>query len=162
MRRIPDETPAHGPNSVEPRNEPEQLESHAEQQATADSTDLIRCLRCRVQRMSKEKIHFDQRPDESFQLDICRKCQMIWFDGGELAKFQLDYESSIKAIDQLERQKLAQSLSGDRKEQLEERIATMPMASECTRSAPRKSLALDRSWRSPDYCLGTAATQLFR
>ena len=79
--------------------------------------------------MSKEKIHFDQRPDESFQLDICRKCQMIWFDGGELAKFQLDYESSIKAIDQLERQKLAQSLSGDRKEQLEERIATIPMAS---------------------------------
>ena len=107
----------------------EQLEHHAEKQATADSTGLIRCPRCRVQRMNKEKIQFDQRPEESFQLDVCRKCQMIWFDGGELAKLQLDYESSIKAIDQMERQQLAQSLSEDRKEQLEERIAAMPMAS---------------------------------
>jgi len=107
----------------------EQLEHHAEKRATADSTGLIRCPRCRVQRMNKEKIQFDQRPEESFQLDVCRKCQMIWFDGGELAKLQLDYESSIKAIDQMERQQLARSLSEDRKEQLEERIAAMPMAS---------------------------------
>ncbi|MEE3369688.1 MAG: zf-TFIIB domain-containing protein [Planctomycetota bacterium] len=107
----------------------EELEGHAEKRATADTTDLIRCPRCHGQRMNKEKVQFDLRPDESFQLDICRQCQVIWFDGGELAKLQLDYESSIKAIDQLERQQLAQSLSGERKEQLEQRIAALPMAS---------------------------------
>ena len=107
----------------------EQLESHAADRAAADRTDLMRCPRCRVQRMNKQKILFDKRPDESFQIDVCSKCQMVWFDGGELAKFQLDYESSAKAIDQLERQQLAQSLDGERKEELEQRIAAMPMAS---------------------------------
>ena len=103
-----------------------ELESHATARAAEDRTDLIRCPRCRVQRMNKQRIHFDERPDESFMIDICGKCQMVWFDGGELAKLQIDHESSIKAIDQLERQQLAQNLGSERKQELEQRIAALP------------------------------------
>lgn len=78
---------------------PEQLKSQVENQSTLDSHELVKCPKCLVNRMEKRKL--DKQSEDSYTVDICGDCQVVWFDGGELARMQLDYESSQVAIKQL-------------------------------------------------------------
>ena len=92
----------------------EKLTREADRHIASDTTDHLDCPRCK-KRMTKQKVFFDERPDESFKLDMCDGCKLIWFDGGELARYQMDYESSEQAVQQLMRtQRLSEMNKNDR------------------------------------------------
>ena len=103
-----------------------ELETEAQQERQPDQQERLRCPKCLANKMSKEKILFDEHPEESFTIDVCRQCSVIWFDGGELARLQLDYEASLKAIDELEFQQQWEDKTEVEKEQVQEQFAALP------------------------------------
>ncbi len=89
--------------------------------------------------MKKEKIPLSRLGGEPFFIDVCQKCRMVWFNGGELAKLQLDYEMSDQAIEELDHQlRLAQrtpeeapsapQVGSDREHNCEQGISTSKRA----------------------------------
>ncbi len=100
------------------------LEQEVSQEQQPDNPKLIRCPRCRVERMRKERIRVE--PEGEFLLDACRKCSHVWFDGGELARFQLDHEQSQQARESAEMQQRVASRTPEQQEALETRIANLP------------------------------------
>ncbi len=69
----------------------QQLEEQASSEQQPDTTDRIRCPRCRAVKMKKKAVQLE---DQEMLLDCCPKCDHVWFDGGELSKWQADYEHS--------------------------------------------------------------------
>jgi len=100
----------------------EQLFVEYRQEDREDTQEKIRCPRCR-NRMRKQLV---RHVAEQFTIDSCRECQLSWFDGGELARIQLIYESSAAARDSIELQYQARNMSDERRRQLEEDIANLP------------------------------------
>lgn len=103
----------------------EKLTREADRHIASDTTDHLRCPRCK-NRMTKQKVFFDERPDESFNLDMCDGCKLIWFDGGELARYQMDYESSEQAVQQLLRTQRTAEMSEDDRQDLDRNISRLP------------------------------------
>jgi len=52
----------------------------------------IRCPKCHLT-MNKQKLKFQSI---EIEIDECKSCSLLWFDGGELALAQLGYEASLK------------------------------------------------------------------
>jgi Zn-finger nucleic acid-binding protein len=90
-------------------------------EAQEDSGELIRCPRCRG-RMKKEWL----KEPAAFHIDSCAGCQLIWFDGGELARLQLSHEISARGQDAAEMQRRHRQMTPQQREQLERDLANLP------------------------------------
>jgi len=103
-------------------NEALKAEAGAEQRE--DTQARLLCPKCRADRMMKERVRVSE--DETFHLDVCPKCKHVWLDGGELARLQLKFEQSAKAVEAFARQERLQNLDdGDRKA-LDKQINELP------------------------------------
>jgi len=77
-----------------------QLERHAAS-AGPDSSRVLHCPRCladmdKVWALDDIPPGFKSPTIGEFYVDHCKRCELTWFDGGELAKFQLSYQRSAK------------------------------------------------------------------
>ena len=99
---------------------PEALHEEVRTEQAPDSRDQLRCPKCLAEVMRKERVRVSD--EQSFHLDVCRKCDNVWLDGGELARLQIKFEQSAKALDAFAHQERIESLSGDERTELEERI----------------------------------------
>jgi Zn-finger nucleic acid-binding protein len=104
----------------------EALEEEASGEQRPDSSAVVPCPKCLGRNMTKRKIRIRQPIGESFSVDVCRHCRVIWFDGGELARLQLDYEQRPKAADELSAQQRRRDRTAEERKQLEELLAALP------------------------------------
>ncbi|MCA9114731.1 MAG: zf-TFIIB domain-containing protein [Planctomycetaceae bacterium] len=103
---------------------PEILLDEAKTQLLADTRKTIRCPTCR-DLMRKESIPGAAQ----FKLDVCHRCDLIWFDGGELALFQLAWEASPQGQESAKMQERHQNMSDEERAQLEADIDALPRSS---------------------------------
>lgn len=102
------------------------LEHEAESEAMPDTEGRLRCPKC-FRYMVKANVHLDDDDrNDSFQIDICHDCDSIWFDGGELARLQLEFEHSAQAVEAWRLRKLAGQRTPAEEKHLEEEIAHAP------------------------------------
>jgi Zn-finger nucleic acid-binding protein len=100
----------------------EELEADVESRSGGDSTEDVRCPKCLARDMKKQRV---PAGDESFHVDVCEKCGVVWFEGGELARMQLQYEASAKGVESLARQQRAAGLdAGDN--EFQRNLAALP------------------------------------
>ena len=66
-----------------------------------DSLNSADCPKC-GQQMRKQPMGSTKRDDDRFWVDACKTCELLWFNGGELAQLQLNYESSSIADERSE------------------------------------------------------------
>jgi len=102
---------------------PEELEFDAESRSGADSTEDVRCPKCLARDMKKQRV---SAGDESFHVDLCEACDVVWFEGGELARMQLQYESTAQGVETLARQQRAAGLDTDDDDEFERNLAALP------------------------------------
>lgn len=102
---------------------PESLQQEVQTQQQRDSTEQIKCPKCRVDRMKKQKVRLDD--ENSFLLDVCPRCHHTWFDGGELARLQMKYEQSAKAVDEFARQSRLEQMPEEQRKQLDREIESL-------------------------------------
>ncbi len=83
-------------SAIERRREKnaEDLMQEAAPAKLKDNQEALRCPRCRG-RMMKE---FAKSPAE-FHIDTCERCDVVWFDAGELALIQLTFEATAAGQD---------------------------------------------------------------
>ena len=86
-----------------------------------DTADRLRCPRC-MSLMQKEKLN----ANSSFYIDHCRRCELIWFDAGELAKMQLEYEFSEQGMEAERFQERHRNMTEEEKQLFAERLANLP------------------------------------
>jgi len=103
-------------------------EAELKQEANAfsgDSTERIRCPRCNVY-MRKEAL--DVPLIEGLHQDVCDHCQVVWFDGGELAMVQLVYEQTgeFRNVDELRQRMRELEADPERKAAFERTLAELP------------------------------------
>jgi len=98
-----------------------QLQDEALAEKRDDTNDPLKCPRCRGA-MRKE---FIEEP-ASFFIDTCRACELVWFDGGELARLQLSYEISPKGREAAEYQRRMREMTVEQREQFERNLALLP------------------------------------
>jgi Zn-finger nucleic acid-binding protein len=109
----------------------EELQSEVEiGSSTEDTREKVRCPRCRGEGGSPAMDKMESRKLEStaelFLIDVCKSCRLAWFNGGELARLQLAYESTPKAIAELQMQLQAESRTEEEEEELREDLAQLP------------------------------------
>jgi Zn-finger nucleic acid-binding protein len=117
---------------------PEALRQEALLEAAPDSADVLRCPRCRRQ-MAKEFL----RGTDSFHIDKCRECQLIWFDGGELAKWQLAYEATDQGQEAATLRKRHEQMDPAAKREFEENLARLPES-----ESPLEAAVGEAFWQS--------------
>ena len=98
-----------------------ELMQEAEAEAAQDSEERLRCPDCKA-RMRKKSL---PQPAQ-FKLDVCEACELVWFDGGELAAIQLYYENSAKGRQQAQYQKRMASLTPSDQDRLQKQIDKLP------------------------------------
>jgi len=103
------------------RRSTDELEQEAVAENRGDSEQKIRCPRCR-KKMRKE---FLKEP-ASFHTDTCVNCQLIWFDGGELARLQLRHEIRPQAREAAELERRHREMSPERRAEFERNLAKLP------------------------------------
>ena len=86
-----------------------------------DSVDTLRCPRCR-QPMNKEL----WKGAATFHIDKCRTCELVWFDAGELARCQLDYEATPRAQESSRLQTRHREMTPQEQRQFEQNLARLP------------------------------------
>lgn len=89
-----------------------------------DVHEAIRCPKCLERRMEKHRIPV--KDGEDIHLDVCPACNVVWFDGGELAHMQLQYEQSDEAIRAQARRHRAEGLDSDGNDEFERNLAALP------------------------------------
>ncbi len=99
----------------------EGLMKEVREESGDDSVGLLRCPRCRRE-MEKEELP----APADFHLDRCESCELIWLDGGELAKVQLFYENSPAGRARAEERERWASMSDDKRAEVEARIDNLP------------------------------------
>ena len=112
---------------------PDALRDEARNEKAEDTAEQIRCPKCRVNRMRKERVRVTA--DESFFLDVCRECNQVWFDGGELAKLQMEFEQSAKAVEEFALKERLESRTDRERAEFEERVAQLPDSPSALRAA---------------------------
>ena len=117
---------------------PETLQAEVAAQSHPDAQSNIRCPKCRGRQMSKERVPVDT--DNEFFLDVCRDCNVVWFDGGELARLQIQYESSMKAIEAYAFQQKAQKRTEEQEEEFQRNLAALPKRNNWLESLFQESL----------------------
>lgn len=101
---------------------PEELEQKVMLERAEDSQRLVKCPRCGGLMRKQNKA----RPVR-FQIDLCRKCDVLWLDGGELALLQLHYESSPQAQETREMQRRWEEMPEERKRAFVENVRKLPL-----------------------------------
>jgi len=99
----------------------EELKQETLAESRADTEQRVRCPRCRVY-MKKEFL----KDPASFHIDTCASCELIWFDGGELARLQLAHEITPQAREAAEFQRRLREMSPEQRAQFEENLANLP------------------------------------
>ena len=99
----------------------EDLEQEALIDAHGDSVEGLRCPRCR--RSMDQELWEGASP---FHIDKCRDCEFIWFDAGELARSQLDYEATPRSQEALRFQERHRQMTPEEKRQFEQDLARLP------------------------------------
>ena len=93
----------------------------SETQVMADTVEPVKCPKCRITMQKKYAPH-----GLEFSIDLCRSCNLIWLDAGELESIQLAYEASPAGQDNLRRRQDMENMSAERKMQLQEGIDKAP------------------------------------
>ncbi len=86
-----------------------------------DSKDRLRCPRCKGW---MQKQSWAEHP--SFHLDVCQNCDFVWFDTGELARLQLDFELSDRGQEAARFQDRLKNMTPAEKEEFESALAELP------------------------------------
>ena len=104
----------------------DELRAEASADFRASSSATLKCPRCHMP-MRKQAADL---PVLDLQTDICRSCQLVWLDGGELALLQLGYQVKSRFIDAQEFRRRMRELeaSPERKARFEEDLAKLPEA----------------------------------
>ena len=100
----------------------EELEQKVLLDRGEDSKRMVRCPRCGGGMRKQNKA----RPVR-FQIDYCRRCDVLWLDGGELELLQLHYESSLQAAETREMQRRWLEMSDERKREFVENLQKLPL-----------------------------------
>ena len=110
----------------------------------ADSEHPLRCPRCR-RKMEKRFL----ADPALFHLDTCHRCELVWFDGGELARLQLSHEISPRGKDAAELQRRWREMPPERREEFEQNLARLPVDDTAPFSVFEETLAgaLLHRWR---------------
>jgi len=97
-----------------PQNE---LKSEVTTEFDASTLTPVKCPQCHIT-MRKRLIKL---PMLKLHSDVCKHCELVWLDGGELALAQLGYEASVGFIDGQEMKRRAEALrsSPERKAEFE-------------------------------------------
>lgn len=103
----------------------EELQEQAESVGDDDTHKKIDCPRCRAVPMDKLKSRQLEPSAELFMIDVCKPCRLAWFNGGELARLQLAYESTPKALAELQMQLEAESRTEEEEAELQENLARL-------------------------------------
>ena len=99
----------------------EELVREAKEERQADSQEVRLCPRCH-QRMQKRALP----APASCRVDVCESCRMVWFDGGELARLQLWYESTAKGRDEAALRERLKGMSPQRRAEFERNLKKLP------------------------------------
>jgi Zn-finger nucleic acid-binding protein len=82
-----------------------ELITEYKKEKSADNKTVIECSKCGVNMKKvsalKGKSENMRGQVNDFKVDRCGKCKVIWLDGGELSKIQLDYQLSETGIDRV-------------------------------------------------------------
>ncbi len=111
----------------------EVLKQEAAQQSAEDTQEILRCPHCRAVKMRKERVRVE--PEGEFLLDVCKKCDHVWFDGGELARWQLDHEAGESAREAEEFRRRVESRTPAEQAALERRLGEAPERASIIESA---------------------------
>ncbi len=114
------------------------LHEEAAAEQRPDSEETIRCPRCRVPRMRKERIRISD--DVEFHLDTCQECDHVWFDGGELARWQIKHEEGAQGQEEEQMRRRAQMRTPEQKAAAAERMDQLPRIPNFLASAGRDLL----------------------
>lgn len=102
------------------------LEQDAARHSDQAGQETVRCPKCLAATMNKQRLDLTHLGEEPFHIDVCKACRLIWFNAGELAKLQLNYELSDKAIEELEMQVQAASRTSEEQAEFERTLADVP------------------------------------
>ncbi|HJN09164.1 MAG TPA: zf-TFIIB domain-containing protein [Pirellulaceae bacterium] len=114
---------------------PTALQEEAAAEQRPDNKEQIRCPRCRVPRMRKERIQISDEGE--FHLDTCQECDHVWFDGGELARWQIDHEQGAQGREEEQMRRRSQMRTPEQKAAAAQRIAQLPHSPNFLEGAPR-------------------------
>lgn len=98
-----------------------QLKSETIQQTGRDTAESLGCPRC-AKPMTKE---FHDSP-AALYIDLCKPCQLVWFDGGELARLQLSYEISPQGREAADLKRRIEHMTPEDRQQFEYNVAQLP------------------------------------
>ena len=98
-----------------------ELKAEALADEQPDSESRLNCPRCR-RRMTKQHV----RLQGDFQLDLCDHCRFIWFDGGELALWQLAHENTEQGREAAEFQRRHREMTDEQREALQQNLDRLP------------------------------------
>lgn len=115
-------------NSLE-RSDEEFMEELAAT-AAVDSKQKLQCPSC-TRAMTKQRRKVGP---QTYYVDQCSSCSETWFDGGELAKMQLQYEGSEKGAEMFRFQKRLATMTDEERAELDARIARLGKAKILDRS----------------------------
>ena len=106
------------------RKKTEALKAEASDDLTRDTDVRIACPRCHAW-MTKEALDL---PALDLHADVCKPCQLVWLDGGELALIQLAYETSAKFLNnqQIKQRMRDINASPERKAAFEANLNRLP------------------------------------
>ena len=101
-----------------------EVQAEARAELGRDTKDPARCPRCR-ERMEKQAVKL---PRLDVLVDRCRRCALVWLDGGELALVQLAARNTPQHAQamELKRRAVARDSDPERKARFEEAVSRMP------------------------------------
>ncbi len=96
-----------------------QLTKEINETSSEDTKQEIRCPRCRA-KMRKREI-------KQLQLfvDDCHQCDLSWFDGGELAALQLEFENDPQTVELNRMRKRLKEMTDEERAEYEANIAKL-------------------------------------
>ena len=110
-------------HAIEQRRDESILELQTEATtANRDTKEKLRCSQCFASMVKVTK----NLGDNSFLVDRCDKCKLLWFDAGEIAKWQLAYESSEQGLEAKRFRDRLRNMKPEEREAYEKRIAELP------------------------------------
>ena len=95
------------------------LVTEVERSTDSDTLDEIRCPGCRVP--MKKSLN----QELGIQLDECKSCGISWFDAGELAKLQLEFESRSQTVELNSMRERLATMDEAERNAYEQRIANL-------------------------------------
>ena len=122
-----------------------ELQSEVLSDEQPDQVDPLVCPRCR-RPMDKQLF----RCEGEFHLDLCDECRFIWFDGGELALWQLAHENTEQGREAAALQQRHRTMTDEERAALQEQIDQLPDDPSTLQSLFEGAIEglLSRRWRT--------------